>query len=64
LFPKLKIALKGYRFSDIANIQGHAVIILKSIPEEEFQKSFEQWKHSLTKCVDAQRDCFKGDSNH
>jgi histone-lysine N-methyltransferase SETMAR len=33
LFPKLKTALKGHRFSDIANIQGHVTTILKSIPE-------------------------------
>jgi hypothetical protein len=37
LFQKLKIALKGHRFSDIDDIQGHATIILQSIPEEEFQ---------------------------
>jgi hypothetical protein len=42
LFPKLKTALKGHRFSDIANIQGHAMTTMKSIPEEEFQKCFEQ----------------------
>jgi hypothetical protein len=29
LFPNMKSALKGYRFSDIADIQGHATIILK-----------------------------------
>jgi hypothetical protein len=45
LFPKLKTTLKDHRFSDIADIQGHATTILKSIPEEEFQKCFEQWKH-------------------
>jgi transposase len=45
LFPKLKIALKGHRFSDTANIQGHATTILQSIPEEEFQKCFDQCKH-------------------
>jgi histone-lysine N-methyltransferase SETMAR len=50
LFPKLKIALKGHRFSDNANIQGHATTILQSIPEEEFQKCFDQCKHRLT-CV-------------
>jgi hypothetical protein len=33
LFPKLKTALKGHRFSDIADIQGHATTILQSIPE-------------------------------
>jgi hypothetical protein len=45
LFPKLMTALMGHRFSDIANIQGHASTILQSIPEEEFQKCFEQCKH-------------------
>jgi hypothetical protein len=56
LFPKLKTALKGHRFSDIADIQGHATTILQSIPEEEFQKCFEQCKHRLTKCIGAQGD--------
>jgi hypothetical protein len=40
LFPKLKTALKGHRFSDIADIQGHAMAILQSFPEEELQKCF------------------------
>jgi hypothetical protein len=64
LFPKLKTALKGHGFSDISDIQGHATTILKSIPEEEFQKCFEQWKHRLTKFIGAQGDYFEGDSNH
>jgi hypothetical protein len=34
LFPKLKTALKGHRFSDVADIQGRATTILQSIPEE------------------------------
>jgi histone-lysine N-methyltransferase SETMAR len=59
LFPKLKTALKGHRFSDIANIQGHATTILQSIPEEEFQKCFDQRKHRLTKCIGAQGDYFE-----
>jgi hypothetical protein len=64
LFPKLKTALKGHRFSDIADIQGHVTAILKTIPEEEFQKCFEQWKHRLTKCIGTQGDYFEGDNNH
>jgi histone-lysine N-methyltransferase SETMAR len=64
LFPKLNTALKGHRFSDIADIQGHATIILQSIPEEEFHKCFEQCKHRLTKCLGAQGDYFEGDSNY
>jgi hypothetical protein len=63
-FSKLKTALKGHKFSDNSDIQGHATTILKSIPEEELQKCFEQWKHQLTKCIGAQGDYFKGDSNH
>jgi hypothetical protein len=53
LFPKLKTALKGHRFSDISDIQGHVMTILQSIPEEEFQKCFGQCKHQLTKCTAA-----------
>jgi hypothetical protein len=64
VFPKLKTALKGHRFSDIADIQGYATTILKSIPEEEFQKYFDQWKHRLTKCIGAHVDKFEDDSNH
>jgi histone-lysine N-methyltransferase SETMAR len=64
LFPKLKTALKGHRFSDNANIQGHVMTILQTIPEEEFQKCFEQCKHQLAKCNGAQGDYFEGDSNH
>jgi hypothetical protein len=63
LFPKLKTDLKGPRFSDIADIQGHVTTILQSIPEEEFQKCFEQCKHRLTKFIGVQGDYFKGDSN-
>jgi hypothetical protein len=64
LFPKLKTALKGHKFSDNADIQEHATTIPQSIPQEEFQKCFEQWKHHLTKCTVAQGDYFEGDSNH
>jgi hypothetical protein len=53
---KLKTALKGHRFSDIADIQGHATTFLQSIPEEEFQKCFEQCKQRLTKYIGAQGD--------
>jgi hypothetical protein len=38
--------------------------ILKSIPEEEFLKCFEQWKHLLTKCTGVQGDYLEVDSNH
>jgi hypothetical protein len=37
LFPKLNTALKGHKFSDIADILEHATTILQSIPEEGFR---------------------------
>jgi hypothetical protein len=64
LFPKLKTTVKGDKFSDIADIQGHATTILQTIPEEKFQKCFELCKHRLTKCFGAQGDYFEGDRNH
>jgi hypothetical protein len=64
LFPKLKLAVKGHGFSDTADIYGHATTIQQSIPEEEFQKCFEQCKHRLTNCIGAQGDYLEGDSNH
>jgi hypothetical protein len=36
----------------------------QSIPEEEFHKYFEQWKHRLIKYIGEQGDYFEGDSNH
>jgi hypothetical protein len=64
IFPKLKTALISHRFLDVSDIQGHATTILKSIPEEEFHKSSEQWKHRLTKCIVVQGDYFKVERNH
>jgi hypothetical protein len=62
--PKTEDRFEGPQISDIADIQGHATTILQSIPEEEFQKCFEQCKHRLTKLIGAQGDYFEGDSNH
>jgi hypothetical protein len=46
--------LRGNRFSDIVDIQGHAAAILKSIAEEGFQQCFEQWKSLVTRCTAVQ----------
>jgi hypothetical protein len=51
-------------FSDNADSQGHVTTILKIIPEDEFQKCFEQWKHWLTKCIGMQGNYFEGESNY
>jgi hypothetical protein len=40
VFPKLKNALKGRRFSDLSDIQGNAKTLLRVIPENDFQDLF------------------------
>ena len=58
-----KIALKGHKFDEISDIQCHVVKELKTIPDDQFQESFKQWKRHLTECTDAQRDYSEGDSS-
>ncbi|KAL4142817.1 hypothetical protein QTP88_005214 [Uroleucon formosanum] len=35
---------------------------LKTIPVNEFQNYYEQWKHRLQRCVDSQGNYFEGDN--
>jgi hypothetical protein len=42
LFPKIKFDLKGRRFQDIENIHKNLMTALKAIPQQEFQKCFQQ----------------------
>jgi hypothetical protein len=64
LLPKLKNALKRRRFDDISDIQRHVVKKLKNTAVDLFQECFQQWKHCLIKCIDAQGDYFEGDNSH
>jgi hypothetical protein len=45
LFPAVKSALKEQRFQDIEDIQKNVMMALKAIPQQEFQKCFQQWQH-------------------
>jgi len=60
LFPKLKIPLKGKRFESREDIMQNATDLLKKIPQEAFQKCFQQWQDRW-KCVHHQGDYFEGD---
>jgi hypothetical protein len=50
-FSKLKNASKGQKFVDIPDIQHDVTKLLKSIPENDFQDCFRQWRHRLTTCI-------------
>ena len=61
LFPKLKIPLKGKRFESREDITRNATDLMNMIPQEAFQKCFQQWQDSWKKCVHHQGDYFEGD---
>jgi hypothetical protein len=51
LFPKIKSALNGQKFQDTDDIQKEVTTALKSVPQLEFEKCFQQWQHRWTKCI-------------
>jgi hypothetical protein len=58
LFPKMKSALKRRRFQDIEDIHRNVKKALKDVPQQEFQKCFQQWQHRWAKCTAAQGEYF------
>jgi hypothetical protein len=52
LLPKIKSTLKGPRFQDTEEIQNNVMTALKAIPQQQFQKCFEQWQ-LWAKCIAA-----------
>jgi hypothetical protein len=44
LFPQMKKTLKGKRFSYMDEVKENTLTALKSIPCQEFQNCFQQWK--------------------
>ena len=61
LFPKLKMPLKGTQFESREDIMRNATALLNMIPQEAFQKCFQQWQDRWKKCVHYQGDYFEGD---
>jgi hypothetical protein len=59
LYPKIKTALKGRRFQDTEDIQKNVMMALKAIPQQEFQKYFQQQQHHWVKCIAAQEEYFE-----
>ena len=61
LFPKLKMPLKGTQFESREDIMRNATAQLYMIPQEAFQKCFQQWQDRWKKCVHYQGDYYEGD---
>jgi histone-lysine N-methyltransferase SETMAR len=59
LFPRLKTALKGQRFSDAANKVKNATKELKRLSQNRFQECFQHLYSRWQKCIVAERDYFE-----
>jgi hypothetical protein len=55
-FTKIKSALRVQRFQDTEDIRRNVMMVLKAIPQQEFQNCFQQWQHRWAKCITAQGD--------
>jgi hypothetical protein len=53
--------LKGTQFESREDIMQNATAQLDIIPQEAFQKCFQQWQGWWKKCVHYQGDYFEGD---
>jgi hypothetical protein len=60
LFSKLKMPLKGTRFESREDIMRNTTAQLYMIPQEAFQKCFQQWQDRWKNCVHYQGDYFEG----
>ena len=49
----MKRELKGHRFDYIEAVQAATTKALNSIPETDFQRTFDEWQTRRTKCIDA-----------
>jgi len=55
----VKKDLKGQRFADIPAVQRASTRVSESIPKEDFQGAYEQWKSRWQRCVDGQGAYFE-----
>jgi methylmalonyl-CoA mutase cobalamin-binding subunit len=52
--------MKGARFADVAAIQEHVTVVLRSIPKQEFADSFQKLYERCQQCVVKDGDYFEG----
>jgi histone-lysine N-methyltransferase SETMAR len=60
LFPRIKKELKNQHFDHIENLARAIQAITDGITKEDYQKSFENWKNRLQKCIDNDGNYFEG----
>jgi hypothetical protein len=61
LFPRLKTLVKGSCFDNREDNIQDVMVQLHTIPEQAFQKCFQQWKGRWAVCVESKGAYFEGD---
>lgn len=59
LFPKLKLALRGQRFSSRQSLGRAVSQAIQDIPQNEWSACFQEWKRRLQLCVDNKGEYFE-----
>ena len=54
------MAVKGHHFQTTEDVHKAVTRVLEDIPEEEFQKCYQQWQKRWSKCVQAEGNYFEG----
>jgi hypothetical protein len=57
----MKKTVKGKRFSDVDEVKENTLTALKSIPCQEFQNGFQQWRKRWDNCIYTHKEYFEGE---
>jgi len=64
VFPKMKLRLKGRRFTSTEEVQAESQQILNTLKLANFNESFKKWQNRWDRCIQAQGDYFEGDGGN
>ena len=64
VFPKMKLRLKGRRFTSIEEVQAQSQQILNTLTLADFTECFQKFQNRWDRCIRAQGDYFEGDGGN
>jgi len=64
VFPKMKLWLKGRRFTSNEEVQAESQQILNTITPADFNEYFQKWQNRWDRCIQAQGDYFETDGGN
>jgi len=56
MFPKMKLRLKGRRFTSIEEVQAESHQIPNTLTSADFYECFQKWQNCWDHCIQAQGD--------